>query len=74
MHREISLLLENAASGERGERISLAAPRGHAKSTLVSLAYVLWCICLKKERFIVLGSNTASQANDLLTHIKTELE
>ena len=44
MHRDIFAMLETV-SLERNARIAVAAPRGHAKSTVVSLAYVLWCIC-----------------------------
>ena len=73
MHREIMALLEDAAE-HRGLRLAVAAPRGHAKSTLVSLAYVLWCVCYGRERFVVLISDTADQAIDLLAHIKGELE
>ena len=57
----------------RGERIAVAAPRGHAKSTLVSQAYVLWSLCYQREQFIVLISNTGQQAEEMLEHIKTEL-
>jgi len=73
MHKELFGLLEKA-SAERNARIAVAAPRGHAKSTLVSLAYVLWCICYHLEHHIVIVSNTADQAVDLLTAIKNELE
>jgi len=89
MHREIAGILERSrhpaenvesaapASGEwagRGLRLAIAAPRGHAKSTLVTLAYVLWCICEGTEQFIVLASDTYDQATDLLTAVKGELE
>ena len=42
MHRRIFMLL-NKATKKRRARIAVAAPRGHAKSTIVSLVYVLWC-------------------------------
>ncbi len=72
MHREIGELLESATV-ERGERLAIAAPRGHAKSTLVSLGYVLWSIVYGTEKYIVLISNTAEQASDLLSFVKAEL-
>src|SRR5687767_9985464 len=73
MHREVAQLLEKATT-ERGARIAVAAPRGHAKSSLVSLTLILWCVCYQLERFIVLFSDTGNQASDLLSHVKKELE
>jgi len=58
----------------RGLRLAVAAPRGHAKSTLVTLAFILWSICEKTEEFIVIASDTAQQAVDLLGAVKAELE
>jgi predicted phage terminase large subunit-like protein len=73
MHKELFGLLEQATN-KRNLHIAVAAPRGHAKSTVVSLAYVLWCICYGLEQHIVLISNTGDQAVDLLSTIKNELE
>ena len=58
---------------KRRARVAIAAPRGHAKSTIVSLAYPLWCALYKKEKYIVLVSNTQEQAKSLLKDIKDEL-
>jgi predicted phage terminase large subunit-like protein len=73
MHEELFGLLAEATS-QRGARLALAAPRGHAKTSIVSTAYTLWCICYGLEPYMVLVSNTADQARDLLSHIKRELE
>jgi predicted phage terminase large subunit-like protein len=73
MHEELFILLEQATD-KRNFHLAVAAPRGHAKSTVVSLAYVLWCICYGLEQHIVIISNTGDQAADLLSTIKTELE
>jgi hypothetical protein len=73
MHAELFEMLETATA-KRGTRLAIAAPRGHAKSTIVSLAYILWCVCYGFEDYIVLISNTADQANDALSHLKKELE
>lgn len=62
------------ATVKRPVRYVVAAPRGHAKSTVVSLAYVLWCVAHQKENFILLLSATKEQASELLTTIKKELE
>lgn len=73
MHLELFDLLEDA-SRRRGARIALAAPRGHAKSTLVSVAYALWSVCYAREEFIVLISDCSDQAIDHLATIRRELE
>jgi len=73
MHKELFILLEQATE-KRNLHIAVAAPRGHAKSTVVSLAHALWCICYGLEQHIVLISNTGDQAVDLLATIKNELE
>lgn len=58
----------------RGARVAIAAPRGHAKSTIVSLVYVLWCALYLKERLILIASNTTEQAAALLKDIKHQLK
>jgi predicted phage terminase large subunit-like protein len=54
--------------------VAIAAPRGHAKSTIVCLVYVLWCILYLKERLILIVSNTQEQAINLLKDIKHQLK
>jgi len=73
MHEEI-FDLARAASCERSRRLAIAAPRGHAKSTVISLAYVLWAAVHEKEPYIILASATQEQAAALLRHVKDELE
>jgi len=73
MHLDLFARLERATV-ERGLRLAIAAPRGHAKSTIVSLAYILWCICYAREPYILLISDTVDQASDLLSLVKNELE
>lgn len=58
---------------KRGARLAVAAPRGHAKSTIVSLAFILWCLLYGKEKLILLVSATKEQAVVLLSHIKEQL-
>jgi predicted phage terminase large subunit-like protein len=72
MHAELFELLAKATRA-RGARLAVAAPRVHAKSTVATLAYVLWCICYRHERYIVIISHTGTQAEDLLTPIKSAL-
>lgn len=56
------------------KRVAVAAPREHAKSTVVNLGFVLYAICFKLKHFIVITSDTDTQAKYFLWAIKTELE
>ncbi len=71
-HLEIYRILGTATT-ERGKKIAIAAPRDFGKSTMVTLIYMVYSICYSKEKFIVIISNTASQANQILDNIKKEL-
>jgi predicted phage terminase large subunit-like protein len=53
---------------------AIAAPREHAKSTVVSVILPLYCICYKIRRFIVLISDTQPQAALQLAAVKEEIE
>lgn len=72
MHEELYQMLDGLHQ-RPGARIAIAAPRGNAKSTLISLAYVLWSVVCGHHRFIVLISDTADKAAEFLEHIKHEL-
>jgi predicted phage terminase large subunit-like protein len=67
-HRELYtiLLTERFAA--------IAAPREHAKSTVVSVIFPLYCICYKLRRFIVLIGDTQPNAALQLAAVKEELE
>lgn len=53
--------------------VAIAAPRGHAKSTAITFAYTLACVLFRERRFVVLVSDTESQATMFLGNIKREL-
>ena len=57
MHEEIFSLLKGITE-RRNARVAIAAPRGHAKSTIIALAYPLWCVLYGKENFVLIVSNT----------------
>lgn len=63
-----------------GAREVIAAPRGFGKSTVISLAWVLWLVCESARLgkniydYIILLSDVFSQASDFLSDIKRELE
>lgn len=73
MHSRIFGLLNNATKNRRA-RIAIAAPRGHAKSTIVSLVYVLWCLLYNKEKLVLIISNTEEQAIKFLRDIREQIE
>jgi predicted phage terminase large subunit-like protein len=68
-HRELYQLLE-----EGGKRIAIAAPRGHAKTTIVDLVYISWLIVHKRSKFILLLSDTYSQSTMFMESLKSEFE
>lgn len=71
-HLEIyDLLLK--ATNEKGNKIAIAAPREFGKSTMITLIYLIYLICYAKERFIVIISHTAGQAQKILENIRKEL-
>ena len=70
-HKEIfASLLEL----EAGEKIAIVAPRGHAKTTLVSLIYPIYRMMFFDEKFILLVSESETQSKYLLEAIGNELE
>ena len=73
MHNDLFEMLLKATN-KRGARLAVAAPRGHAKITVVSLAYVLWSVLYSHEKFVLLVSATKEQAETLLKGIKDELQ
>lgn len=73
LHRWLSSELGKMVE-KRGTSLCCVAPRGYAKSTWVSIIYVLWCIVHHAEPFIVIASETAEQAQGFLHAVKSELE
>lgn len=71
-HRDIFAKLDDIMCN-RGRKITVGAPRTFGKSTVISLTYVIYALCYSKEHFIVIISETVSQAEQLLENIKREL-
>ncbi|MDK2973598.1 MAG: hypothetical protein PWP23_3353 [Candidatus Sumerlaeota bacterium] len=69
-HREMG---REPLPGRVGRRFVLAAPRGNAKSTIVSLVLVLHDAAYRRERYIVLVSATQRQAQQRLRALRQEL-
>lgn len=54
--------------------VAIAAPRGHAKSTAVTLGYGLATLLFRERKFMLLVSDTESQASLFLGMFKQELQ
>lgn len=54
--------------------VAIAAPRGHAKSTAISFVYTLAAVLFRKAKFVILVSDTETQAQMFLDQIKGTLE
>lgn len=54
--------------------VAIAAPRAHAKSTAVTLGYGLATLLFRERRFMLLVSDTESQASLFLGTFKQELQ
>lgn len=57
-----------------GVRLAIAAPRGEAKSTIVSKLHTLYRIVTKRTRYTLIVMDSIDQAYPMLEAIKTELE
>lgn len=53
--------------------VSIAAPRGHAKSTSITHSYTLANVCFREATYVIIVSDTEGQATMFLSDIKREL-
>lgn len=72
MHVWLAAELDQLAD-HRGRKVNLVGPRGHAKSTIATLAYVLRQAVEATEPYIWIVSDTAHQAATHLENIKSQL-
>ena len=54
-------------------KVAIAAPRRHAKSTAITLAYALAAVCFRDRKYVLIVSDTITQATQFLGDIKKEL-
>lgn len=76
LHKEVFASVEDIILRRRHRKnyYVRAAPRGHGKSQIISFLLIIWCICYKYKRNILLISDTLDQAKTFISAIKTELE
>ena len=73
MHRWLAEQLA-AAEQTRGMKLNVVGPRGGAKSTVGTLAWVLRSIVERREPYVWIVSDTKLQAQAHLENVKRELE
>lgn len=69
-HKELYRLYTDFSN----RKVGIAAPRGHAKSTVTNLVFLSWAIAYKKNHFIFLVSNTLKNAVLQLETLKNEIQ
>ena len=74
LHEYLFERLPQIADSGQSETDAIAAPRGEAKSTLVSQLFVLWCVVTGRKRYPVIVMDSIDQAYPMLEAIKAELE
>lgn len=74
LHRYLFSRLPQIVNSEKSETDAIAAPRGEAKSTLVSQLFVLWCLVTGRKRYPVIVMDSIDQAYPMLEAIKAEFE
>jgi predicted phage terminase large subunit-like protein len=67
-HRDLSELVDTQ------EKVIVAAPREHAKSTVVSFAKVLHSICYERSHFVVIFRESEPVARQNVDDIRQEIE
>ncbi len=74
LHQHLFERLPALVDSEQSECDAIAAPRGEAKSTLVSQIFVLWCIVTGRKHYPCIIMDAFEQAAVMLEAIKAELE
>lgn len=57
-----------------GSKLNVLAPRGAAKSTWITFAFIIWLVLVKKEPYIIIAAETIGQSEKYLDSIRDELE
>lgn len=74
LHEFLAERFQQMVESPHPERTATAAPRGNAKTTWTSVIGSLWCLCYERKSFVVLISDTTTQAEGNLEAIREELE
>nr|WP_315206756.1 phage terminase large subunit [uncultured Albidiferax sp.] len=74
LHKYLYKRLPEMVNAPTGQRDVIAAPRGEAKSTKVSMSFVSWCVVTGIKWYPVIIMDAFEQAAEMLEAIKAELE
>lgn len=74
LHTYLHARLSQVVNSPTGQRDAIAAPRGEAKSTVVSLVFVLWCIVRGLKHYPIIIMDAYEQAVEMLEAVKAELD
>lgn len=74
LHRYLFARLPEIVASPKSENDAIAAPRGEAKSTLVSQLFTLWTIVAGLKHYPLIIMDAIDQAYPMLEAIKSELE
>ena len=74
LHLYLYKRLPEIIASNSGQRDALAAPRGEAKSTKISMSFVAWCVVTEKLWYPIIVMDAFEQAAEMLEAIKAELE
>lgn len=74
LHQYLHQRLPQIINSPSGQRDALAAPRGEAKSTKISMVFVLWCLITEAKWYPIIVMDAFEQAAEMLEAIKAELE
>jgi predicted phage terminase large subunit-like protein len=74
LHKYLYQRLPAMVNSATGQRDALAAPRGEAKSTKISMSFVLWSVLAGLKKYPIIVMDAFEQAAEMLEAIKAELE
>lgn len=74
LHDFLYARLKEIVDNGKGDHEAIAAPRGNAKSTLVTQIFVIWCVLTERKKYPVIVMDALDQALPMLEAIKAEIE
>ncbi|AHM66867.1 hypothetical protein PPSQR21_032280 [Paenibacillus polymyxa SQR-21] len=73
-HREISVIMDDVSNVNTNDKVAVAAPRSHAKSTYLSKAFPLREIVYRKRKYEIIISETPAVSSGNLDWISMQLK
>ena len=73
LHDYLYKRLPEIVDSKDGQHEAIAAPRGNAKSTLVTQIFTIWCIVTGRKRYPLIIMDAMDQAITMLEAVKAEL-